>query len=1229
MKIQRHFTKGKKSPYDGISFKRVRAEIRNHSGDAIFVQDNIETPEDWSQNAVDIVAQKYLRKRGIATRLKPVAEKGVPAWLHRHVPDTKALENLPEDERQKPEDSFRALCDRMAGTWTYWGWKGGYFDSESDAKAYFDEMRFMLISQRAAPNSPQWFNTGLHWAYGIDGPGQGHSYIDPDGEVLRASTSAYERPQPHACFIQSVSDDLVNDQGIMDLWVREARLFKYGSGTGSNFSSLRGSGEPLSGGGRSSGLMSFLKIGDRAAGAIKSGGTTRRAAKMVVVDVDHPDIEEFIGWKVREEQKVAALVSGSKSMQHHADAIMASTRSPEAQKLSTDDRFRPDRNNALAQAILAALSANVPDVLIRQILDLARQGSVKIDLPALNTDWDSEGYGTVSGQNSNNSVRVTNEFLKAVEKGGDWTLTNRTDGSTAKTVKANDLWLKIGESAWASADPGLQFDTTINDWHTCPQSGRINASNPCSEYMFLDDTACNLASLNLIKFINEKGVFDIKAYSHATRLWTLTLEISVAMAQFPSPRIAELSYRYRTLGLGYANLGGLLMALALPYDSREGRALAAALSGLLTGVSYQTSAEMAGELGAFPGFENNRTDMLRVMHNHLTAVKGQSDGYKGLGVLPVPLDHQAVPQPDIATAAVKSFEQAYALGQKNGYRNAQVSVVAPTGTIGFAMDCDTTGVEPDYMLVKTKKLAGGGDLKIINQQVPVALKRLGYSPEQIEKIVVYTRGHGNLDNAPSINPASLDVFGFGPEQWERLAPVLTNCFHIVFAFNVWSLGEDFMRALNVPEHLIHNRGFNLLEFLGFDRAAIDAANQYCCGTLTVEGAPELDPAHLPVFDCANLCGEKGTRFLSPESHILMMAAVQPFITGSISKTINMPASSTIEDCLAAYKMSWELGLKSNALYRDCSKLSQPLGSGLSVLAGVNIEALRAEKEDDTTRAETRPVEAATRTVATPAHDRRGRRERLPDRRTGYTQKAVVGSNKVYIHTGEYEDGRLGEIFLDMHKEGAAFRSVMNNFAIAISIGLQYGVPLEEFVEAFTFTRFEPAGFVKGHDKIKNALSVIDYIFRDLGISYLGRNELAHTTASDKSAVRFQTDVGEQTPATPPTYRGPISQKAANQNPPANAKATDASPAGKSSVDSDDPNSSVISPSGTVTGQAAAESSPESVQQPESAQQEMQVTDMARLMGFEGEYCTACGSMSMVRNGTCLKCVTCGETSGCS
>ena len=1266
MRIRRQFTVEGRSPYEGIAFRSASSEIRNPDGSIVFRQADMEVPTDWSQVACDVLAQKYFRKAGVPVKLTAVAEKDVPSFLWRHEAD---------GAERTGENSAKQVFDRMAGTWTYWGWKGGYFDSETDARAFFDEMCSMLATQKAAPNSPQWFNTGLHWAYGIDGPSQGHYYVDHVSGRLVKSASSYEHPQPHACFIQSVKDDLVNEGGIMDLWTREARLFKYGSGTGTNFSSLRGENEKLSGGGKSSGLMSFLKIGDRAAGAIKSGGTTRRAAKMVIVDVDHPDIENFIDWKVIEEQKVAALVAGSKLAERHLKAVMKACINCEG---SGDDCFDPKKNPALRREVKAARKSMIPDNYVERVISFAKQGYKEIDFnfPTYDTDWDSEAYLSVSGQNSNNSVRVTDEFLRAVLDDSDWTLSYR-NGTPAKVLKATELWDKISFAAWACADPGIQFHTTVNDWHTCPAGGPIRASNPCSEYMFLDDTACNLASLNLMAFrkdVDGRKEFDVAAFEHAVRLWTIVLEISVLMAQFPSKEIAQLSYDYRTLGLGFANIGGLLMAAGISYDSREARAISGAISAVMTGVSYSASAEMAGELGPFAEYGANKDSMLRVVRNHRRAAHGETKGYEGLATLPVPLDLIALKNRALADAAKRAWDDALALGEAFGFRNAQATVIAPTGTIGLVMDCDTTGVEPDFALVKFKKLAGGGYFKIINRCVPEALGGLGYDQGQIDDIVAYAVGHGTLESLETgLTHDALRARGFGEAQINAVEAALESAFDIRFVFNKWTLGEAFCtETLKLDAATLDSADFDLLKTLGFSKADVDAANLYVCGAMTLEGAPHLKDEHLPVFDCANPCGRIGKRALSVESHIRMMAAVQPFISGAISKTINMPNNASVKDCGESYILSWKLGLKANALYRDGSKLSQPLSSQIFALDDEEDEleeVLAAPQAARTTVITERIIEKVIERVVS------RERERLPQRRKGYTQKAVVGGHKVYLRTGEYEDGRAGEIFIDMHKEGAAFRSLMNNFAIAISIGLQYGVPLEEFVEAFTFTRFEPAGLVIGNDSIKNATSVLDYIFRELAVSYLGRTDLAHVTPAKDEDLGHGSDAAGDRPETAAKefaqtisrvtssgfVRGQFKSLAVvrggaqpkmlaehdHDHMPAhvhedvvaeflgtddNTPMEDALSEIRASVleaaqaNAGNPVGDVMTALGNRFAQAAQTAADKSGQRREAYTKR---AAEARMKGYEGDACGSCGNFTLVRNGTCMKCNTCGSTSGCS
>jgi ribonucleoside-diphosphate reductase alpha chain len=1137
LKVERRFTAEGEDGYSGVEWSTRTSRITNPDGTVVFEMADAEVPADWSQVASDIMVSKYFRKAGVPQ----YSASGTPML----------------DEMEKPvlgpERSARHVIGRLTGGWRHWGESNGYFATASDAKAFEDELAYMLVHQMAAPNSPQWFNTGLAWAYGITGPAQGHYFVDPADGQVKASDDAYTRPQPHACFIQSANDSLVEPGGLMDLWVREARIFKYGSGTGTNFSAVRGEGEPLSGGGTSSGLMSFLRVGDRAAGAIKSGGTTRRAAKMVIVDVEHPDVEKFINWKVDEEKKVAALIAAGYS-----------------------------------------------------------------------SDFNGEAYATVSGQNSNNSVRVSEAFLEAVDRDEDWQLRWRTDPShVSKTVRARDLWRQIAEAAWQCADPGLQFDTTINDWHTCPEAGRINASNPCSEYMFLDNTACNLASLNLLKFLDaETGQFDIDAFRHAVRLWTIVLEISVLMAQFPSEEIARLSYDYRTLGLGYANLGTVLMLLGMPYDSDQARAYAGALTALMTGESYAASAELASHLGPFPGFAANREHMLRVIRNHRRAAYDvAASEYEQLSVLPMPISADHVPA-SLQNAARESWDRALAKGERYGYRNAQTTLLAPTGTIGLLMDCDTTGVEPDFALVKFKKLAGGGYFKIANQSIEPALRNLGYSAEERRAILTHVLGTMTLDGSPHINRDSLRDRGFADDDIDKIEAALPGVFELGFAFNIWALGEDALQRAGISVADASRPGFDLLRALGFSQREVDEANAVICGSMTVEGAPFLREEHLPVFDCANKCGKTGTRFIHHMGHIKMMSAAQSFLSGAISKTINMPNEATVEDVLDAYEQSWRHGIKAMALYRDGSKLSQPLSAKSD--STVSAEAASAKESEIELRIEQATVEAVTealalaraeweqersaaeaKKLAIAAAPAQPVRRRLPARRSGFTQEARVAGNKVFLRTGEYEDGTIGEIFIDMHKEGAAFRSMINCFAIAISKGLQYGVPLEEFVETFTFTRFEPQGMVSGHPNIKMATSIIDYVFRVLGLEYLGRTDLTQVPPEldEAPAEDPSPSVAHTSESEPVSAMVEGGRPAAAIARPSHAQARNGNGSNGHASDA----AAVVFESTAVVSVMSAH--------------------LSEMMG-DAPFCDVCGHIT-VRNGACYKCLNCGNSLGCS
>ncbi len=1045
--FERKFTDRGKDPLDHVTWERRSSVITNPDGSVVFKMEGAEVPAGWSQLATDIVVSKYFRKAG----------------LH--------------GKKENGETSVRQVVDRLARTIREAGERfGGYFANAREADTFEAELSFFLVNQYGAFNSPVWFNCGLFQRYGIAGSGGNWAWNEEGGpDDVFETANAYERPQCSACFIQSVSDDLMS---IYELVKSEARLFKYGSGTGTNFSTLRARQEKLSGGGTSSGLMSFLEVFDRAAGATKSGGTTRRAAKMVCLDMDHPEIVDFIEWKAREEKKAQALIA---------------------------------------------------------------QG-----YPA---DFNGEAYHTVSGQNSNNSIRVTDSFMRAATTGGAWETRARTTGEIVERLDAGDLMSRVAQAAWSCADPGLQYDTTINKWHTCPNTGRINASNPCSEYMFLDDSACNLSSLNLTKFLRADGSFDVDGFRHAVRVFFVAQEILVDFSAYPTKPIARNSHQYRPLGLGYANLGTMLMLQGIPYDSSEGRSIAAAITAIMCGHAFKVSAEMAGSKGPFDGFAKNREPMLRVMGMHRDAA--------------YMIDRDRCPE-NLWRAACEDWDLAVKLGAQHGYRNAQATVLAPTGTIGLLMDCDTTGIEPDFSLVKFKKLAGGGYFKIVNQCVPEALRRLGYGELEAQEIVAYVSGTNTLLAAPHVNRASLKKKGFTDDDLAKVEAAIPGVFDLELAFAPWVLGEETYERLGAPSNL-RKPGFSLLKHLGFSAHHVEEANDTIVGRMTIEGAPHLRQEHYPVFDCANRCGKTGQRYLAPMSHIRMMAAVQPFLSGAISKTVNLPNEATVEDVAKIYEEGWRLGLKAVALYRDGCKASQPLSSSSK-------DSKKEAKEEERPRVEetTRPAPiVAHKHVAHPV----GERLRLPKRRDGFTQEARVGGHKIYVRTGEYIDGTLGEIFIDLHKEGAAFRSLMNCFAMAVSLGLQYGVPLASFVEQFTFTRFEPQGVVEGHDNIKLATSIVDYIFRMLGIEYLQRFDLAHVPPAD------------------PATQGPIEASSHEAGAYADTRTSMAPP---------------VLPEKTHSSLDA------------------QLEDM---MG-DAPVCDVCGHIT-VRNGACYKCLNCGNSMGCS
>ena len=1098
VRVERHFTTAGSDPLDTVVYERRSSVITNPDGSIVFKMEGAEVPAGWSQLATDILISKYFRKAG----------------LH--------------GDKDRGEMSIRQVVHRLAHTIRRAADDfGGYFATKTDADAFEAELSHLLVHQHGAFNSPVWFNLGLWHEYGITGSG-GNWAWDGGTDAVAETKNAYERPQCSACFIQAVKDDLMS---IYDLVKAEARLFKYGSGTGSNFSSIRGRQEKLSGGGTSSGLMSFLEVFDRAAGATKSGGTTRRAAKMVCLDMDHPEISDFINWKVREEKKAHALIAGGYS-----------------------------------------------------------------------SDFNGDAYHTISGQNSNNSVRVTDEFMRAVEADAKWQTRFRTTKVVCETFDAKDLWGQVARAAWGCADPGVQYDSTINKWHTCPNSGRINASNPCSEYMFLDDTACNLASVNLTKFQREDGTFDVEGYRHACRIFFMAQEILVDLSSYPTAGIAKNSHDYRPLGLGYANLGSLLMSQGVPYDSREGRAIAAALTAIMCGHAYKTSAEMAGSKGPFPGFAKNREPMLRVMRMHRDAAYA--------------VDRDACPV-DLYRAACDDWDDAVRVGEAHGFRNAQATVLAPTGTIGLLMDCDTTGIEPDFALVKFKKLAGGGYFKIVNQTVPRTLRRLGYTEREVHEIVAFISGTNTLLAAPHVNRRTLREKGFTDAELAKIESAIPGVFDLDSAFAAWVVGEEAYERLGATKTVRANATgsggqrsgpFSLLEHLGFSRAQIDDASDVIVGRMTIEGAPHLRDEHYAVFDCANRCGKTGVRFLAAMSHVRMMGAVQPFLSGAISKTVNLPSDATVEDVQNVYEEGWRLGLKAVALYRDGCKASQPLSTGGEKKKdeGKATNGAAGDRPGDTLTPEPllAPMPQSAEREAQPqltlniAPNTRlyGQRARLPKKRHGFTQEARVGGHKIFLRTGEYEDNQLGEIFIDMHKEGAAFRSLMNCFAMSVSIGLQYGVPLQTYVDQFTFTRFEPQGPVEGHPYVKFATSIVDFIFRTLGVEYLHRYDLAH----------IKPDLDSPAPPEPPSLR---QLPHTLESPSAAAHtAIDTTPL-------------------PHTREATARSAAMSETLGEGATGSPLDAQLDRMMG-DAPVCDVCGHIT-VRNGACYKCLNCGNSMGCS
>jgi ribonucleoside-diphosphate reductase alpha chain len=1137
VQVGRHFTRGGPNavnPLDEVTYERRSSVITNPDGTIVFKMEGAEVPAGWSQLATDIVISKYFRKAGLF------------------------------NDKNQGERSVKQVVHRIAHTIRTQGEKfGGYFASKADADTFEAELSFLMVNQYGAFNSPVWFNCGLFHEYKITGSGGNWAWDStrPKESIITETANAYERPQCSACFIQGVDDDLM---AIYELVKSEARLFKYGSGTGSNFSNIRGKQEKLSGGGTSSGLMSFLEVLDRAAGATKSGGTTRRAAKMVCLDMDHPEIEDFINWKIREEKKAHALIAAGFS-----------------------------------------------------------------------SDFNGEAYHTISGQNSNNSIRVSDEFMKSALAGAKWQTIARTTGEVVETLDAKDLWTQVAKAAWGCADPGVQYDSTINKWHTCPNSGKINASNPCSEYMFLDDTACNLSSVNLTKFLRAEVQgndaqgervrstfsFDVEGYRHACRVFFIAQEILVDLSSYPTKNVAKNSHDYRPLGLGYANLGSLLMQMGVPYDSDEGRAIASSLTAIMCGHAFKASAEMAGTKGAFNGYAKNREPMLRVMNMHREAAYA--------------INRDACPT-QLYKAACEDWDHAVKLGEVHGYRNAQATVLAPTGTIGLLMDCDTTGIEPDFALVKFKKLAGGGYFKIVNQSVPGALANLGYSLAEQQEIVAYVSGTNTLLAAPHVNRRTLKEHGLSDTDISKAEAALPGVFELDLAFGPWVLGEETYERLGVTKEASRKKGFSFLEFLGFSRAHIDEAGDTIIGRMTIEGAPFLKPQHYPVFDCANRCGKTGQRYLAPMSHVKMMAAAQPFLSGAISKTVNLPNDATVDDVMGIYEEGWRLGLKAVALYRDGCKASQPLSTTSkekeakadNVSAPAAAAAASPAADLGLTPVPRTSAPQDTVQLTLPMQGRpQGLRVRLPKKRVGFTQEARVGGHKIFLRTGQYEDGTLGEIFIDMHKEGAAFRSLMNCFAMSVSIGLQYGVPLQTYVDQFTFTRFEPQGVVEGHPYVKFSTSIVDYLFRVLAVEYCQRYDLAHVKPEGDQEIPHVGFLGggERSPdSMTPAALSAAAGERSESGPLAHTKSAVARSAAMSEGLEQSAGSHTTHGGHEHLGHdhvgVSANADPQHAGSALDAH-------LDAMMG-DAPVCDVCGHIT-VRNGACYKCLNCGNSMGCS
>ena len=1048
MKLARLITDASSDPFAGLSWRKVDVEVCHADPAARVCLTDIEVPAHWSREAAETFVHYYIRRAGVPTRTLRVREEGVPEFLWASVPDTAALQALPEEERTTHEMSARQVFLRLAGMWTYWGFTFGYFDTEGDAKTFHDEIVAMLARQVMAPNSPQWFNSGLHWAYGMKGPAQGHCYGDHESGKLKLSSNAYARPQLHACFLHSVKDELVSEGGIMHLYEREMRVFKYGSGAGANMSAIRGKGEGLSSGASALGLMRFLTIGDKAAGAIHAGGLPRRAGKMVVVDIDHPDVVSFIRWKGEEQYKIAALITGARVMRKYLSGVMAAVHTG-----SSEARFNPQHNPALAAAVDKARRAMIPSSAIERVIAYAREGYRELHIPMYGSEADSDVFFTVSAHQTRQAVRVTDRFMEAVGNKQRFALRKRMDGHVASHQQASDMFDDLAHAAWATGEPTIQFSDTIAKNNTCPETDEIRASTPSSEYLFLDDTACPLATINLVACADGKGFINTAFFSHAVRIASIMLDISVGIAQYPSRAMARRTLDTRPIGLGIANFAPLMMRMGYAYDSDEARATAAALTAMMTGEVCAVSAELAKELGAFHEFAKNRTPLLAWIMARRDLLITDSEAAEQL-------HWEALPQTSLRDAARRAWEIAYIKAEAYGVRNAQFSCVPPTTTITRVMDCETLGLMP------VRRLMRAGQKKL-SADVTYGLSALGYSVNQIAEMSRYVCGEPSLEHSPHIHAESLRALGFSHAQIRAIEEGLESAADIHAAFDPFVIGERFCREkLNIGDAELYDAQFNLLAHMGFSHAQITAADAYLCGARTLAGAPHLRMEDEAVF----------TQAVTPEAQIGLLASAQAFLTGGMAHTLQLPQHTTLEQCQNLIHSAWKKGLKSITLRREHCALYE------DAMPFAELQETRRADDALVFREAQTMMSGSTSAIAAQLLSQfmQTRRE-LPMRRKGFTQKTMLGGQVVYLRTGEYEDGSLGEMAIDAPESPELYRAMLQQFSRAISIALQYGVPVAAFVDAFA--RVQPSHVGSGDDMSEVSM-MLTHVFSELAASYM-------------------------------------------------------------------------------------------------------------------------------------------------